>query len=148
MEILKEQAVEYKITTVKNNNFNKVKIKSSRDAAEYARNFYHEDISIYESFFVMYLNRANTVTGYMKLSQGGITGTVVDIKLLLINAISNLCSGVILVHNHPSGNLVFSDEDKRITEKIKTALKHIDVVLLDHVILTEDDSLSFTENGN
>lgn len=125
--------------------FKRVKITSSKDAAKYARNFFQEDIEIYESFFMILLNRANNTDAYVKISQGGIAGTVVDLKLIAKYAIDCLASGVIVCHNHPSGTLFPSEQDKLITEKIKKALKLLDIKLLDHIILTKDEYFSFAD---
>ncbi len=125
--------------------FKRVKITSSKDAAKYARNFFQEDIEIYESFFMILLNRANNTDAYVKISQGGIAGTVVDLKLIAKYAIDCLVSGVIVCHNHPSGTLYPSEQDKLITEKIKNALKLLDIKLLDHIILTKDGHFSFAD---
>lgn len=127
--------------------FKKVKITSSKDAYQVIKQFYHEDIEIYESFFILLLNRSNETIGFAKISQGGITGTVVDTKIIAKYCIDTLASGVILAHNHPSGNLSPSDADNKITLKIKKALEYIDTVILDHLILTKNDYYSFTDNG-
>lgn len=125
----------------------KVKISSSMDAADYIRNFYHEDIGIYESFFMLILNRANTTVGYVKISQGGIAGTVADISLIAKYAVNSLASGVIIAHNHPSGNKAPSINDQNLTKRVKEALKLFDISLLDHVILTPDSYYSFADEG-
>lgn len=127
--------------------FEKVKIQSSNDSVKYLRQFYLDDIGIYESFFLMLLNRANQVIGYVKISQGGVTGTVVDPILVAKYAIDSLSKGVILCHNHPSGNLTPSDADRQITEKIKQGLKLFDISVLDHIILTENSYYSFCNEG-
>lgn len=127
--------------------FEKVKIQSSNDSVKYLRQFYLDDIGIYESFFLMLLNRANQVIGYVKISQGGVTGTVVDPILVAKYAIDSLAKGVILCHNHPSGNLNPSDADRQITEKIKQGLKLFDISVLDHIILTENSYYSFCDEG-
>lgn len=127
--------------------FKRVKITSSKDAAKYARNFFQEDIEIYESFFMILLNRANNTDAYVKISQGGIAGTVVDLKLIAKYAIDCLASGVIVCHNHPSGTLYPSEQDKLITEKIKNALKLLDIKLLDHIILTKESYYSFADES-
>ncbi len=126
--------------------FKKVKITSSKDAYQVIKQFYHEDIEIYESFFILLLNRANETTGYAKISQGGITGTVVDTKIIAKYCIDTLASSVVLAHNHPSGNLSPSDADNKITLKIKKALEYIDTVVLDHLIITKKDYYSFADN--
>ena len=129
-------------------NFEKTKIISSLTAVNYARQFYESDISIYESMFCLFLNRSNSVQQYAKISQGGTAGTVVDIKIILKYAIDTLSSGIILIHNHPSGNKQPSDADIEITNKLKNACKYHDLKLLDHIILTENNYYSLADEGN
>ena len=93
------------------------------------------------------LNNNNQTTGFMKISQGGITGTVVDVRIIAKYAIDNLATGIILAHNHPSGKLHASDADIQITKKVKEAMKLFDVQVLDHIILTETAYLSFQDEG-
>lgn len=128
-------------------NFEKVKIVSSKDAFNVIKQFYFDDIDIFESFFILCLNRNNQTIAYAKISQGGVTGTVVDIKLIAKYAIDCLASGVILAHNHPSGNLKASPEDLAITKKVKEGLKILDIQVLDHLILTSQGYLSFGDEG-
>ena len=137
------------LLTLKKNDtgFKSCKIGSSSDAYKVIRAFYFDDISIYESFFILTLNRANNTTGYAKISQGGISGTIVDPRIIAKYAIENLANGVILAHNHPSGNLAPSDAYRQITRKITEGLKLLDVVVLDHIILTETSFYSFADEG-
>ena len=128
-------------------NFEKVKIVSSKDAFNVIKQFYFDDIDIFESFFILCLNRNNQTIAYAKISQGGVNGTVVDIKLIAKYAIDCLASGVILAHNHPSGNLKPSNEDLAITKKVKEGLKILDIQVLDHLILTSQGYLSFGDEG-
>jgi DNA repair protein RadC len=129
-------------------NFPKAKINSSADSAEFIKQFYGDDISIFESFFILMLNRANTTVGYAKISQGGISGTVVDVRIIAKYAVDTLCSSVILAHNHPSGNTTPSSCDIDITRKTKNALELLDIKVIDHVILTETDGyFSFADDG-
>lgn len=127
--------------------FQKVKITSSKTAHDVIRQYYSDDIEIYESFFILLLDRANNTIGYAKISQGGIAGTVVDIKIIAKYCVDSLCSGVILAHNHPSGNLMPSDADLTITKKIILALGYLDVTVLDHLILTVDSFYSFKDEN-
>jgi DNA repair protein RadC len=127
--------------------FPKLKITSPTQATEFCRKFYFEDIEVYESVFILMLNRANFTIGYAKISQGGITGTTVDRKLIAKYAIDSLASSVIVCHNHPSGNCRPSQDDINITRALKDTLDIIDVKLGDHLILTADDSYSFCDNG-
>jgi len=128
-------------------NFPKVKITGSETAAEFIRQFYGDDIEIFESFFILLLDRNNQTIGYSKISQGGICSTVVDVRIVAKYAIESLCSGVILAHNHPSGNLNPSGQDVEITNKIKKTLQIFDVMVLDHIILTADSYYSMVDNG-
>jgi len=123
------------------------KVTSSQIAADFARQFYHEDIELYESFFLIMMNQANVITSYAKISQGGIAGTVVDPKIIMKYAVDDLAASVIMVHNHPSGSLVASGPDKTITEKVHNALSYIDCKLFDHIILTKSNYLSFMDSG-
>lgn len=125
------------------------KIHTSKDASEYIKKYlYGPDIEVYESVWILLLNRANNVTGFVKISQGGVSGTVMDTKLIAKYAIEELASSVILVHNHPSGNILPSETDKLLTTKIKNTLAIFDCPLIDHLILTgEDKYYSFADEG-
>lgn len=123
----------------------KAKIQCSRDAADYARQFYHEDLLLYESFFMILLNGANNTIGWVKISQGGVSATVADPKIIAKYAVESLASGVIMVHNHPSGNTRPSEADKRLTKTVKEGLKLLEVAALDHIILTEEGYCSFAD---
>lgn len=127
----------------KDSAFDSVQILDSSTSEKYARQFFSDDISLYESCFIMLLNRANKVIGWAKISQGGVSSTVVDISIVCKFAVDTLAKGVILVHNHPSGNCKPGTEDIRITDRLKKALGLFDCSLLDHIILTEDKSYSF-----
>jgi DNA repair protein RadC len=128
-------------------NFERKSIKQSSDAAAYIRQFYLDDLEIFESSFILLLNRANITIGYVKLSQGGICGTIMDIKLICKYAVDALASSVIIAHNHPSGNLNPSNADIEITNKIKAALNIVDSQLIEHIILTAESYYSFADNG-
>ena len=101
----------------------------------------------HEEFWVLFLNRANRVISKKCLSKGGINGTVVDVRLLMKTAIEILSSGIIISHNHPSGNLFPSEEDLAMTRKCKQACEYLDIRLLDHIIVSDDKYYSFQENG-
>lgn len=126
----------------------KTKVTTSESASKVIRQFYFDDINIYESFFILLLNKANNTTGYAKISQGGTAGTVVDIKIIAKYAVDSLSPNIIICHNHPSGNKQPSDADLNITRKIKDALLLLDIKLVDHIIITENDYYSFADNGN
>jgi DNA repair protein RadC len=101
----------------------------------------------HEEFWILFLNRANRVTGRMKISQGGVSGTVTDVRIVMKKAIESLASGLVICHNHPSGNNSPSDSDIRITQKIKEAGALMDIQLLDHLIIAGKDYYSFADNG-
>ncbi len=101
----------------------------------------------HEEFWILFLNRANRVTGRMKISQGGVSGTVTDVRIVMKKAIETLASGLVICHNHPSGNTSPSDSDIRITQKIKEAGALMDIQLLDHLIVAGKDYYSFADNG-
>jgi DNA repair protein RadC len=125
--------------------FPKVKITNSKISADFIKQFYNNDIEIFESFFVLLLNQANLTIGYAKISQGGITGTVADVRLIAKYTVDSLATQVIIAHNHPTGNLLPSQADIEITKKIKQTLNIFDVNLLDHLILTADSYYSFAD---
>jgi DNA repair protein RadC len=125
----------------------RVAITSPDKAAEYCRQFFGEDISLWESMFILTLDQANQTTGWAKISQGGVAGTVCDPKIIAHYAVANLAQGVIICHNHPSGSLKPSDQDIRMTKKIKEGLALLDISLTDHLILTEDSYTSLMQEG-
>lgn len=102
---------------------------------------------VYEEFWVIFLNRGNRIIRTEKLSQGGISGTVVDTKIIAKMAIDCLASNIILVHNHPSGNLEASAQDKHITQKIRETCGFLDIMLLDHIIISQKSYRSFSDEG-
>jgi DNA repair protein RadC len=120
-------------------------IKSSRDVADIFQPVLSD--LVYEEFWILFLNRSNRVINRMKMSQGGVSGTVTDVRMIMKRAVENLASGIIVCHNHPSGNLNPSESDNRITQKIKGAGDLLDIQLLDHIIITEKDYFSFADNG-
>ena len=124
-------------------------IKSSADVYYHLLKFFPvETISLQEQFVVGYVNRANRLMGVYEMSKGGITGTVADPKLILGVALKSAATGIILAHNHPSGNLQPSTQDKDITKKIQEACKLLDITLLDHlVVVPEDAYFSFADEG-
>lgn len=101
----------------------------------------------HEEFWVLYLNRGNIIIGKEKISSGGLSGTVADSRMILKNAIERLASSIILVHNHPSGNLTPSAADRHLTEKIKVSGEILNIVLLDHVIISGTGYMSFSDDG-
>jgi DNA repair protein RadC len=123
-------------------------IKTSKDAADLLRHLWSEDkIDFVEQFKVLFLNRANKVLGIFEVSTGGITGTVADPRLIFVAALKMNCTGILLCHNHPSGNLSPSKPDEDLTLKIKQAGVFLDIKLLDHIIVTSESYYSFADEG-
>ena len=121
------------------------KISCSKDVYNIIKPFL-SDVS-HEEFWILTLNRANIVIKPVKISQGGITATVVDTRLVYLKALENSACSIILCHNHPSGNLKPSDEDIAITKKLKEAGNIMDISVLDHLIYTENGYYSFADEG-
>jgi DNA repair protein RadC len=101
----------------------------------------------HEEFWILLLNRANSVVKMECISKGGVSGTVVDARLILKPAIEHLASGIILCHNHPSGQVKPSEQDLSLTRKLKESAKMMDINLLDHIIIGEQKYLSFADEG-
>jgi len=123
----------------------KTKIGSSRDVFRIFQPLIG-DIG-HEEFWVLMLNRANKVIRRSRISQGGLTGTVIDTRIILKNAIDNLASAIIVCHNHPSGNIRPSESDIDITVKIRDAAKLMDIRLLDHIIIGDRSYCSFADEA-
>lgn len=101
----------------------------------------------HEEFWVLYLNNSNKILLKTQLGKGGITGTVVDVRLVFKTALEIGATGLILCHNHPSGTLIPSDADKQVTKKMKLAGQNLDIQVLDHIIVTENGFYSFNDEG-
>ncbi|MDX9928900.1 MAG: DNA repair protein RadC [Bacteroidales bacterium] len=120
-------------------------IKSSADVF----NIFHPLLAdlTHEEFWILFLNRSNKPINRMKISQGGISGTVTDVRIIMKKAVENLASGLVVCHNHPSGNNNPSESDIQITQKIRDAGSLLDVQLLDHIIIAGSAYYSFADNG-
>jgi DNA repair protein RadC len=101
----------------------------------------------HEVFAVMFLNRANKINHFEIISEGGITGTVADPRIILRKALEEDAVSIILCHNHPSGSLKPSKADEQLTAKIKEAAKYLDIVVMDHIIVSEAGYYSFADEG-
>lgn len=123
----------------------KKKISGSKDVFEFFQPVL-ADLP-YEEFWILLLNRSNKIIEKFKISQGGISGTVIDVRMILKNAVEKLASSIILCHNHPSGNLQPSEADKKITTKLKDAANIMDMQVLDHLIITDSSFYSFADEG-
>lgn len=126
----------------------KTQIKSSKQSYHILLACWNKStIELQEEFKVLLLNRNNQILGVYSLSKGGVSSTVVDLKLIFSVALKCSASSIIIAHNHPSGNINPSEVDKAITKRIRKAGKYLDIVLLDHIIVTKDDYYSFSDNG-
>lgn len=124
----------------------KVNISNSEDAYQELRPLFNQ-ISYKEQAYMLLLNRANNSLGWVKLSEGGINGTVMDIRIILQHALLAHASNIILAHNHPSGNLKPSQEDINVTKRINEASRLMEVELLDHLIITSEGYTSLADEG-
>lgn len=122
-----------------------VKITTSRVAWEILRGQL-EDLNT-EEFRVLYLNNANSVIANERISMGGITGTIVDVRIIMKKALQHHACGMVLAHNHPSGNLKPSEQDCRLTKNLKQAASFLDMQVLDHIIIGQNGFYSFSDNG-
>jgi DNA repair protein RadC len=125
------------------------KISTSKDAYDILMNYYpQETIHLKEHFVVLYLNNANKVMGVYRLSEGGMTATVADVRIVLGIALKVAARGLIISHNHPSGEIQPSGADKAITKKLKEACLLMDLTLCDHIIVSGNgDYYSFCDGG-
>jgi len=121
------------------------KINNSKDIAEIFQPLLGD--LPHEEFWILFLNKSNKVISKMKLSQGGVSGTVTDVRIIMKKAIEHLASGIIVCHNHPSGNINPSESDIQITNKIKESGNLLDIQLYDHLIISDKDYYSFADNG-
>ena len=122
-------------------------IKCSKDAADILNVVFADCIQHHEEFYALYLNRANRLMGISCISKGGISETVVDIKIILQTALKVHASSIMVSHCHPSGNTRPSDQDLTVTRMIKEGCKTIGMNLLDHLIVAEEGYLSFVDEG-
>jgi DNA repair protein RadC len=121
----------------------KPKIKSSKDAYDYM--LYHLQGLNHEQFWIVLLNRSNSVIHFTQISKGGFSATVVDPKLIFSIALQWKASGMILFHNHPSGNLNPSESDKKLTQRIMKSAELLEITILDHIIVGQNAYFSFAD---
>ncbi|MER3470078.1 MAG: hypothetical protein C4330_01780 [Chitinophagaceae bacterium] len=120
-------------------------VSSSNDVANYLQTLLRD--YKHEVFAVLFLNRANKINHFQIISEGGITGTVADPRIILKKALEEDAVSLILCHNHPSGSLKPSRADEELTNKIKEAAKYFDIKVLDHLIVSDDGYFSFADEG-
>ncbi|PXX22837.1 RadC family protein [Arenibacter sp. ARW7G5Y1] len=141
--IIKEISISYE-SGIKN----RVRISSSEKAYEaFLSSWDMGLIELQEEFKVLLLNRSNIVLGICSLSKGGVSGTVVDAKLLYSVALKCSACSIIVAHNHPSGNLKASEADISLTKKLKQAASYLDIQFLDHLIIAKDGFSSLSDKG-
>ena len=126
----------------------KTSVTTAKKSVAVFKQVWDIDINMRERVYAIFLNRKNMVMGVYLLSTGGVEGSIVDLKLLFGTATKMLASGIILAHNHPSGNLNPSNNDIQLTEKVKKAAGILDIAFIDHIIITEEfNYYSFAEEG-
>lgn len=123
------------------------KITNSQNAYNILMNHWSDSIEFVEEFNLLLLNRANDVLGFINLSKGGVSATVVDVKLVFAASLKANASAIIISHNHPSGSLFPSEHDKDLTDKIIQAGKLLDITVLDHLIVSPLNYFSFKDEG-
>ena len=133
--------------TYKNKRKGTVKVDQSKNAYNVFKSIWADDIELRERFYCMFLNRANNIITVQEISAGSTTGCIVDAKFIFATAVKIMAEGIIISHNHPSGNTKPSEHDIQITKKIKDICKLFDMKLLDHLILTDETYLSMADDG-
>jgi DNA repair protein RadC len=141
---IKEIDISYSYGTAKAEREN---IKSSQDANVVFSSMIEKSIEYKESFLLMVLNNSSEILGVRKIFEGGLTACVVDIRLIYQTILKAHGVAFIICHNHPSGKLQPSEADKNLTNKIKKGAETLDLKLLDHLIITKDNYLSFADDG-
>ena len=140
-QTINEIEVSYKPITL---NIGSIKITSSRDAY-YALKKIFPSLNHVEYFYSLFLNNSNKIIGYQQISKGGFTSTVVDIRVIMQTALKTNAVSIIIAHNHPSGTLKPSQQDNKLTNKIKAAGETLDIKILDHLIITEESYFSYAD---
>ena len=132
----------------KKGDFKKVKITQSRDAYELFKELFNQDTIEYtEESIVLFFNRMNITIGFIKLSSGGMVGTVIDKRVVMNLALSCGATSIMLAHNHPSGNLKPSNTDIQVSKQLKEAGKLLEINVIDHLILTTEGYYSMADEG-
>jgi DNA repair protein RadC len=144
-QIVSEIELVYK-SKIKNSE--RPQIKSSQDAYHLLKSSWNQGkIDYFEQFKILFLNHSFKVLGLYEMSSGGITGTIVDLRMIFSAALKANATNIMIAHNHPSGNTKPSEADKHMTAKIRQAGELLDIKLLDHLIITSETYYSFTDEG-
>ena len=125
----------------------RIKISCSKNAAELFRSIWKYPIELKECSYALFLNRANKVIGYLLISVGGISGTIIDPRIVFQTALKANSSSCIIAHNHPSNNPTPSDLDLKLTQQLKEGGKLLDIQLIDHLIILEEGYTSLADEG-
>lgn len=125
----------------------RVKVHRSQDAYEYLKNCWSPNINLLEEFVVLFLNRSSEIVGHYLVGKGGMNACIVDPRIVFSAALTAMANGIILSHNHPSGQIKPSDNDIRLTRKLKEGAMILDISLLDHIILGDNTYFSFADEG-
>jgi len=139
---------ELRLSYIPNHQVPRVQIRESKNAVDYLRQVWSDNLNYLETFYIVHMDRSNHTTGWTMISQGGMHGTLVDIKVVCQHAVKSGCCAILLAHNHPSGNKLASREDIAITKKIVEACKNLEIKVFDHVILTEESYYSLVDEGH
>ncbi len=142
--IIQEVEILYKPTII---NTDLEKITSSKDAYQILKNIF-PSLNYREYFYIILLSNSNRVLGYKLISMGGLTSTIVDVRIIMQTALKGNAVALILAHNHPSGTLKPSQSDINLTNKVKKAGEVLDINILDHIIITDTSYYSFADEGN
>ncbi len=139
-----ELTVRYKRAATK-----RVKVKSASEVVEFMREHFYdqEEIESREKFVVMFIDRANNIFAWETVSEGGMSGTVADPRIIFRSALMSACCSIVIAHNHPSNTNQPSASDIQLTKNIVEAGKVLEITVLDHVIITTDSFYSFAEEG-
>lgn len=124
-----------------------MKISRSKDASDFFKSIWSDTLELKESMYMILLNKANNVQSFLRISEGSIDGTVIDMQIIFATILKTPCKGFIIAHNHPSGNLIPSQADLQINNQIRDVAKMHKVQFLDNLIITPEGYLSFADDG-
>lgn len=148
MKNYKTNICEYKIICKEvETSYKRVQLKSAKDVADYVRPLISETLMAFETFMVLGLNKKNNTIGWGLVAQGGISSVLVDMRVLFKMAIDMCATQIIVVHNHPAGTALPSAEDRALTKRVANGCELLDIKLLDHVIITNNDHYSFADHA-
>lgn len=126
----------------------RVAVRQASDALSFCRTFVYPDgVEYAETFNALFLDKANKIFCWKNIGVGGLSGTVADVRLVMQSALLAHCTSIIIVHNHPSGNIQPSEADRSLTKKFSEAGKFLEIAVLDHLVITSDSYYSFADEG-